>query len=386
MMSVQKSTRMAVQANSGSTTPDAGCSDQRHNHCKQHPAINEQRSSAATLAVAFAQLAESSPLAANLLRVCAFLNADAIPEEIFQSGGEEWAFGLLLGANDSLQLITAIGEASQVSLLRRHPEYCTFSLPRLLQVALQSEMDEAERRRWAEAAVRLLDRAFPLVEYDNWSQCARLVPHAMEMAKAIDEYDLVFPEATRLLHQTGFYLLERGQHEAAEPILRRALQLDEIIFGSDHPRVAIALNNLATFLNDTNRLREAEPLLRRALLIDETSYGPDYPSLSIALNNLATLLQATNRLAEAESLLRRALQIDTNNFGSNHLRVAIDLNNLATLLLNTDRLAEVEALLSRAVDIFEESLGPDHPYTRIGVENYQTIRSELADEGLALSA
>ena len=44
---------------------------------------------------------------------------------------------------------------------------------------------------------------------------------------------------------------------------------------------AIGLNNLADLLQATNRLAEAEPLMRRALAIDETSYGPDHPNVAI---------------------------------------------------------------------------------------------------------
>ena len=41
------------------------------------------------------------------------------------------------------------------------------------------------------------------------------------------------------------------------------------------------LNNLAQLLQATNRLGEAEPLMRRALAIDEASYGPDHPNVAI---------------------------------------------------------------------------------------------------------
>jgi hypothetical protein len=60
-------------------------------------------------------------------------------------------------------------------------------------------------------------------------------------------------------------------------------------------------------LKATNRLAEAEPLMRRALAIDEQSFGPDHPNVARDLNNLAQLLKATNRLAEAEPLMRRAV-------------------------------------------------------------------------------
>ena len=101
--------------------------------------------------------------------------------------------------------------------------------------------------------------------------------------------------------------------------------------GDDHPKVAIGLNNLALLLQATNRLAEAEPLMRRALAIDETSYGPDHPNVAIRLNNFAQLLQATNRLAEAEPLMRRALAIFEASLGPDHPNTVTARNNLAAL-------------------------------------------------------
>ena len=117
------------------------------------------------------------------------------------------------------------------------------------------------------------------------------------------------------------------------------------MYGPDHPNVAIDINNLAQLLKATNRMAEAEPLMRRALAIDEKLYGSDHPNVAIRLNNLAQLLRATNRLAEAEPLLRRALAIDEKSHGPDHPNVAIDLNNLAQLLKATNRMAEAEPLL-----------------------------------------
>ena len=105
-------------------------------------------------------------------------------------------------------------------------------------------------------------------------------------------------------------LFAKALHAEAEPLMRRALAIDEASFGAEHPNVASHLNNLAQLLQDTNRLAEAEPLMRRALAIDEASFGAEHPNVATRLNNLAELLQDTNRLAEAEPLMRRALAID----------------------------------------------------------------------------
>ena len=50
--------------------------------------------------------------------------------------------------------------------------------------------------------------------------------------------------------------------------------------GRSIPNVANDLNNLAPLLQATNRLEEAEPLMRRALAIDEKSYGPEHPNVA----------------------------------------------------------------------------------------------------------
>ena len=51
--------------------------------------------------------------------------------------------------------------------------------------------------------------------------------------------------------------------------MRRALEIDKASYGEHHPTVARDLNNLATLLLATNRIGEAEPLMRRALEINK---------------------------------------------------------------------------------------------------------------------
>ena len=143
-----------------------------------------------------------------------------------------------------------------------------------------------------------------------------------------------------------------------------------------HPNVATALNNLAQLLQATNRLGDAEPLMRRALAIDEHSYGTDHPNVARDLNNLAQLLHATNRLGDAEPLMRLALAIDEHSYGADHPDVAIDLNNLAQLLQATNRLSEAEPLYQRCVQIFHrlcQQIGRTHPHFEVVRDNYRAF-------------
>jgi len=136
--------------------------------------------------------------------------------------------------------------------------------------------------------------------------------------------------------------------EKAEPLIRRALAIDEAAYGPNHPNVAIRLNNLAQLLQDTDRLEEAEPLMRRVLAIDEAAYGPNHLSVAVGLSNLALLLHDTNRSVEAKPLMRRHLAIIMRfqlATGHEHPRWRTAVNNYGGLLEAMGK-TEEEALAS----------------------------------------
>src|SRR5207237_391307 len=101
-----------------------------------------------------------------------------------------------------------------------------------------------------------------------------------------------------LLSWLGNSLYQLAGWAEAEPLLRRAVASDDKRFGTDHPKVAIGLNNLALLLKDTNRLGEAEPLMRRALTIVldfEHNNGHEHSDRQIFSANYRCLLQAMGK-------------------------------------------------------------------------------------------
>jgi len=81
-----------------------------------------------------------------------------------------------------------------------------------------------------------------------------------------------------ILNNMALVYLENAKYKEAEPLMRRALEIDEKSLGTEHPKVAIRMNNLALLLKETNRLGEAEPLMRRALAIFRASLGVEHPT------------------------------------------------------------------------------------------------------------
>ena len=178
--------------------------------------------------------------------------------------------------------------------------------------------------------------------------------------------------AIRLQNLAGL-LYATGRLAEAEPLMQGALSIDEAAFGTRHPAVARDLNNLATLLQETSRIEEAEPLIRRALEIDMVVFGEQHPNVAIRLSNLAQLLKNTSRIEEAEPLMWRALEIDTAAFGERHPNVALDLNNLANLLQDTNRIDEAETLMRLALEIDEVAFGEQHPNVAVHLNNLAVL-------------
>ena len=237
----------------------------------------------------------------------------------------------------------------------------TFSETRLafLQDTLESVGDAEER------IAQRLKIAAVLKGIVRWKESEEQQRHALAEATALPNARLVAVASNDL----AALLKDTNRIEEAELLMRRALEIDEAGFGELHPTVAIRLNNLAMLLRDTNRIEKAEPLMRRALEIDVAALGEQHPNVAIRLNNLAMLLQDTNRIEEAEPLMRRALNIDEAAFGEQHPNVARDLNNLAMLLMDTNRIDEAELPTRRALEISVATFGEQHPSVATSLNN-----------------
>ncbi|MEJ8852510.1 tetratricopeptide repeat protein [Variovorax rhizosphaerae] len=305
------------------------------------------KSVAVTWQTSFDQLDE--PARRLLLRL-AWLAADPIPESLLKVPAA--------AAETGEDVCAALAALESYSLVTRASTAPSFTVHRLVQAVTRSSASVsalAEVLGW-------IDDAFVGDPSDvrTWPVLDPLLPHAQAVASHAEECGIATPTG-RLLGQSAVLLLGKALYGEAEPLMRRALAIDENSFGAEHPDVAIHLNNLAQLLQATNRLAEAEPLMRRALAIDEKSFGAEHPDVARGLSNLAALLYATNRLAEAEPLMRRALAIDEKSFGAEHPKVSIRLNNLAQLLQAINRLADAEPLMCRALAIDEKSFGTEHP-------------------------
>src|SRR6266567_3242893 len=374
----------------GAYIEETGCSNydyfqlyQKHRYAllarRGMQATNYPESVATSWSLSFQRIEQKNPAAAELLRLCAFLAPDHIPEELLTEGAPYWPPVLQDAAADRFAFNDILEALLAYSFVKRLSENRLLSIHRLVQVVQMERMTPQEQRLWAERVVLAVNAVFPRDPKDEvavWPQCQRYLEQVLACNTLIEEHQLLLPEAAEVLERTGIYLCERALYNLAEPLYQRALRIREQQVGEMHPQVAIALNGLAQLYYEQGKYAEAELLYQQALRIREQQLGLEHLRVAYSLNNLAFVYAKQGKYVEAELLYQRALRIREQQLGLEHLKVAIVLNGLAQLYYEQGKYVEAELLYQRALRIWEQQVRSEHPQAAIALHGLANLYVE----------
>lgn len=315
-----------------------------------------------TWSLSLSKIQQSHPYAVDFLSLCAFLDPDSIPEDLFTHGAEELAPPLASIMQDPLAFRETIGLLLSYSLIHRNTNR-TLTIHRLVQTVLRQRLDSQKQRDWAEHVVRIVNHVFPTVAYETWEQCRRYLPHALVCVSHIERYQMTFLEAARLLQEVGFYLHNHARYQEVEPLYLQALTISENVLGSEHAFTATILNKIANLYYAQGHHDKVEQFFQRALAIREKVLGQEHIDTAESLNGLARLYYVQARYTEAETLYRRALTIREMQLGPEAPLTADSIHHLAVLYHAQKRYSEADSLYQQVLSIREQILGPEHPET-----------------------
>jgi tetratricopeptide (TPR) repeat protein len=313
---------------------------------------------AAVLLASLKRAERLNPRAIELLRLCSFLQPDAIPLALLISGSSELEEELGRLLRERFELLKLIHDLRRFALIEYSQE--SLSLHRLVGLVVEQAMSRESRHLWAEQTIRLVESAVTSETAPPETLYRTYLPHLLTCARRIEEGQIETPAAARLLEQTGYYLQRCLAHQEAEPLLRRALALREQLLGPAHPELAPGLYNLALFYEEQGRCQEAEALYRRLAAIEEQQPGATLQGPAQAWYHLALLYRDRRDFARAEPLFLRVLEIWKRERGPEHATVATLLMELAALYRAQGRYAQAGQLYRQALAMRERMFGPEH--------------------------
>ena len=172
-----------------------------------------------------------------------------------------------------------------------------------------------------------------------------------------------------LLHEYALALRAHNDDASAEPVLRRALTIQQNAAEPDYHLTTAILNTLGNLLEGRHEFEEAEKLERAALRLSEEKFGPESADLATTCTYLADVLWNRKELRAAAELFRRAVAIDASLFGPEQPETAADIANLGMLTKEAGQTAAGDLLLRQALAIYEKALGPDSAQAKFVRDN-----------------
>jgi tetratricopeptide (TPR) repeat protein/transcriptional regulator with XRE-family HTH domain len=324
------------------------------------PGSDHPQSVTTTFRLAMEQVEQKQRAAADMLCVCAFLYAEAIPEELFLTGAAHLGPALSPLATDPSLLDQVLATLRSFSLVQRRPETQILSFHRLVQAVRRESMSRSEQETWLRRVIAAIFAAFPEISHEAWGQCERLLPHVLTVATFVPDHT-ADRNLAGVLRKAADYLRDRAQYQQAESLYQLALRLLEQAFGPEHLEVASCVDGLAILYFRQGKYEQAEPLYRRALQIWEQALGPEHPLVAHALEGLGDLAYEQGRDEQAELLYQRTLQIREQALGPQHPEVAYALQCLADLASRQGKYEQAERFYRRTLQIWEQAAGPGHP-------------------------
>jgi tetratricopeptide (TPR) repeat protein len=227
---------------------------------------------ATTWELSFEKVKLANPAAAELLRLCAFLHPDKIPEAMLEAGAAELGVLLQPVVEDSVEFNEVLGELLKYSLVSRNSEEKTLHTHRLVQTVLKDAMSVETQQQCVRRAIRMINRAFPNpLDFSNWSTCQCYLPHVQVCVEQFQQLKVVCIEAAQLFHQSGLYLWRYGRrdkvllhYEQAAQFIQHALKIYEWACGPEHlyvVRTECELGQLYVELGKCTEAKQALPVL-----------------------------------------------------------------------------------------------------------------------------
>ena len=322
---------------------------------------------ATTWSLSFQKLEKANAASADMLRACAFLHPDAIPEELFLEGGD--CLSPYLRATNALELKSVIEPLLSLSLVRREKHNKTLLIHRLVQVVLQEQMSKDAADEWARRVIRAVNTVFPKGDFASWPLCERYFPHVQMCVALVEQKHILIPEAVALFNRAGYYLKERSRFNEASSLLKLVLSMSERLFGSEHLNTADTLHHLAATYRELCRHDEARPLYEKSLTIRQRLLATQHPDIARTFTELADFHAEIKEFLTAEHYYKQAHAIYEATLGAEHLETLRNLNQLSELYFYMGRIDEAEEIAYRILKVQVRTLGVEHPETIVTIHN-----------------
>jgi len=254
----------------------------------------------ATWQISFEYIRRVRPSATQLLALMSLFDQQGIPEFLL-NGRYQDSDDARSDFEDDLNTLMSF------SLVAANVDGSQFEMHRLVQFSTRKWLElNQELEQWKETYVTLMDDCYPVGQYENWTVCQALFPHAQAVVECRPANAKALEAWASILFKAAWYASEMGQYEVAKDMDRSALEVREVLLGIEHPYTLTSVSNLAVVLQYQGKYEAAEEMNRRALEGREKALGKEHPDTLTSVYCLAFLFHQQHQYKDALTLYERA--------------------------------------------------------------------------------
>ena len=353
-----------------------------------------------TWQISFDHIRHIRPSAADLLSLMSFFDRQGIPEALLRGRDEQGDTQLdeeeinaeaYVDKNDDDDSSTDCDKSNDgddkfeddISTLRDYSfisitgSGSSFEMHGLVQLATRKWLEaHGQRERWKHQFIVNLFSEFPTGQYENWTICQALFPHAKSAAAQKPEGQESLKMWATILYRAAWYAEQVGNGAEAEEMSVAAMKARKKLLGREHKDTLWSMSLVGDAYNLRGRWGAAESLFMQVMETSKSKLGVDHPDTLTSMANLASTFWNQGRWEEAESLEVQVMETSKSKLGVDHPDTLTSMNSLAFTFKGKGEEGKAIRLMEECVEKRKHILGLDHPYTKGSEDTLNSWRIE----------
>jgi len=246
----------------------------------------------------------------------------------------------------------------------------TFELHALVQLAMRSWLEAyGQFEQWKQHYIHNLAVEFPAGDYENWTTCRALFPHAKAAIAQRPQAKESLREWASLLYNAASYAWGKGSIIEAVDLSEIAMKVRKEILGQEHEETLGSMNLASLIYSIGGRWKEAEELQLEVTKTSRRTLGEKHLNTLTSKESLATTYWNQGRWKEAEELEVQVIETRKSVQGEEHRCTLNSLSNLASIYRSQGFWKQVEKLDIQVVKVSQRVLSKEDPNTLTSMAN-----------------
>ncbi|KAK6638065.1 hypothetical protein RUM44_008490 [Polyplax serrata] len=189
-----------------------------------------------------------------------------------------------------------------------------------------------------------------------------LISEALNLLNNV--YGAMHPEIAQCLRMLARLNYIMGEHVEAMAYQQKAVLMSERVNGIDHPYTITEYTHLALYCFANTQVSTALKLLYRARYLALMVYGENHPEMALLDSNISLILHAVGEYDLSLRFLEKALALNVKYYGAKSLKVAVSYHLVAR---TQSCMGDFRSALNNEKEtyaIYKQALGEDHEKTK----------------------